>query len=258
MSRKQDSKRRGRLWRQLIYFGAVVAACYLLVVFLIMPLYTRHWQRKQVPDVTFLSVTAAEKVVRGASLVPVEGEQKYDNSTPPGYVLFQNPLANAYVKKRRRVYFVVSKGKQSVSAPKLVGVNMRDAYFILMQAQLKIGKIDYEFDAYYPEEVIMAQAVEPDKEVSAGSRIDVTVSLGEEPTDVFIPGLVGRSIEDADILIKKACLVKGRVTFTPKENAILHKIIYQSPAAGLQAAKGDTINIVVSTLSPGYEDNIPW
>ena len=258
MSRNQDSKKRGLFWRQLFYFGAIAAAFYLLAVFLIMPLYTRHWQRKQVPDITFLSETAAEKVVRGASLLPIEGESKYDNSTPPGFVVFQNPLANAYVKKGRRVYFVISKGKQPVKMPNLIGVNMRDAHFVLMQAQLAIGKIDYEFDAYYPEEVIMSQSEEPDVEISAGSPIDVTVSLGEEPVDIFVPALVGRSVEDADMLIKKACLFKGRVTFSPKDSVASQKIIYQSLQAGIQAAKGDTINIVVSTLAPGHEDNIPW
>lgn len=258
MPRKQDRKERGRLRRQLFYFCAAVAVFYVATIFLIMPLYTRHWQRKRVPDVTFLSETAAEKVVRGASLLPVEGESKYDNSLPPGCVLFQNPQANAFVKKGRRVYLVVSKGKQRVKTPKLVGVNMRDAHFILMQAQLKIGKIDYEFDAYYPEEVIMSQSVQPDTEVSAGSPIDMTVSLGEEPVDIVIPGLVGRSLKDADILIKKACLVKGRVTFAPKENAVTNKIIYQSLEVGTQAAKGDTINIAVSMPAPGREDMIPW
>jgi len=258
MPKKSNRYVKGRLWRQLFFFAVIVAAVYLIAVFLIMPLYTRHWQRKRVPDVTFLSMTAAEKVVRGASLVPIEGESKYDNNTPPGFVLFQNPLANAYVKKGRRVYFIVSKGKQPVTTPNLIGVNMRDAHFVLMQAQLAIGKIDYEFDAYYPEDVIMLQSVPADMEVSAGSAIDVTVSLGEEPVNIFIPSLVGRSIEEADILIKKACLVKGRVSIAPRDDAVSKKVIYQSLQAGMHAAKGDTINIVVSTLPPGYEDNIPW
>ncbi len=258
MARKPNKNTKGRVLRQLLVFGLVMAGIYLALIFLIMPLYTRHWQHIQVPEVTNLSFAAAEKMIRGSDLVPQEGEAKYDNNVPPGFVIFQNPLAHSFVKKGRRVYLVISRGKQPVPVPNLVGANLRDVRFVLLQGQLALGKITYEFDVYYPEGVIMEQSVEPDAEISAGSAIDITVSLGPEPVDVFVPGLVGRTVEDADLLIKKARLTKGRVSYKAKNDAVVNKVIAQSLQPGLRAAKGDTIDIVVSTLAQGQEDKIPW
>lgn len=258
MPEKQNKRKQGSLFRQLICYVAAIVGAYMLVVFLIMPLYTRHWQRNKVPDVTFLSFAAAEKVVHNANLIPLLGESKFDNHAPAGYVLFQNPLADAFVKKGRRVYLVISKGKQPVPTPELVGVNLRDARFVLTQRQLKVGEIEYEFDGYFPEGVIMEQSVEPEVEVSAGSPVDLIVSLGEEPTEIFVPNLYGQSSAEADLMIKKACLTTGRISYTPKDGVISPRIIFQSLQSGTRAAKGDTINLVFSTMAQGQEDNIPW
>jgi eukaryotic-like serine/threonine-protein kinase len=258
MSKKQNNREKGSLLRQLFYFFAAIIFVYVLVAFLVMPLYTRHWQHNKVPDVTYISSSAAEKVIRNANLIPLLGETKFDNLAPAGFVLFQNPLADAFVKKGRRVYLVVSKGIQPVPTPNLVGVNMRDARFVLMQRQLNVGDIVYEFDAYFPEGVIMEQSIEPDIEVNSGRAVDIIVSLGEEPSDVYIPNLLGQSSEDADLMIKKARLTIGRVSYQSKNNVISPKVIFQSLKAGLKAAKGDTINLVFSTMAQGQEENIPW
>ena len=258
MARKPNKNYKSRVLRQLLIFGAVVAGIYLALIFLIMPLYTRHWQHIKVPDVTNLSFAAAEKVIRSIDLVPREGEVKYDNHSPGGFVTFQNPLAHSFVKKGRRVYLVISRGKQPVPVPNLVGVNLRDVRFVLLQGHLALGKINYEFDAYYPEGVITEQSVEPEMEISAGSAIDITVSLGPEPAAVFVPALVGKTLEEAELLIKKARLTKGRVKYIPKSDAVVSRVLSQSLEPGLRAAKGDTIDIAVSTLAQGQEDKLPW
>ena len=258
MPKKQIQKNKASTLKQLFYFCAAIILSYVLMVFLVMPLYTRHWKKNTVPDVAFLSFSAAEKIIRKADLVPVLGESKFDNGAPAGFVIFQNPLANASVKKGRRVYLAISKGKQLMPMPDLVGVNLRDARFVLMQRQLEVGNISYEFDAFFPEGVILEQAIEPDIEVGAGSSLDFSVSLGEEPIDVYIPNLYGLSNDEADLLIKKARLTKGRTSFQAKENATAPKVIFQSLEPGIKAAKGDTINIVFSTMAQGQEGNIPW
>ncbi len=255
---KTSKKDKQSLLHQVLIYFSILVSVYLLLIFLIMPLYTRHWQRKQVPDVTFLSAAAAEKVIRSVDLVPKAGESKYNNFTPPGYVIFQNPAPNSLVKKGRRVYLVISKGKQLVAVPNFVGANLRDVRFMLMQYQLNLGKIVYEFDGYFPEGVIMNQSLEPDNEVAAGTVIDLTVSLGEEPVDFIVPNLIGRSSEEAELLIKKACLTLGKVSFSARENADDPKVIYQSLPAGTAAARGDTLNVVYSIMAEGQEENIPW
>ena len=240
----------------LIIFVSLVAL-YALAVFIIMPLYTRHWQRVQVPEVTHMSQTAARKIIASKNLAPVNGELKFDDDVPPGYVSFQNPIGNSFVKKGRRIYLNISKGKRPVFVPKLVGMNLRDAEFMIAQAQLELGVISHDFDRYYPENVVMDQAIDPETEIMAGSVIDITVSLGEEPEEIYVPNLYGKTMEEAELLVKKSLLTMGQVNFRESESDP-NQVIFQSLEVGERAGKGDTVNIVLSKLKKSGEEALPW
>ncbi|MBN1561454.1 PASTA domain-containing protein [candidate division KSB1 bacterium] len=220
-----------------------------------MPLYTRHWQRVRVPDVTNLSVSAAEKILRHSKLVPARGDIRYDDAIPAGYTIFQNPVANSYVKKGRRIYLISSKGKRPVLVPNLVGTNLRDAQFSIVQNQLTIGKISYEFDGYYPDGVVMAQGVAPETEVMAGSMINLTVSMGETASGLFVPDLYGMSLEKAELYLQKSQLTTGRVSYI-ESTTLPNLVVDQSPPAGQRATIGDTIHVTLSKPLKGEE--MPW
>ncbi|MBN1466538.1 PASTA domain-containing protein [candidate division KSB1 bacterium] len=221
-------------------------AAYCLMNFIILPLYTRHWQRVQVPDVTNLSLAAAEKILRHSKLVPMRGEIRFDDAVPAGYTIFQNPVANSFVKKGRRVYLISSKGKRPVTVPQLVGTNMRDAQFSIVQNQLIVGRIAYESDPYYPDGVVTAQSIAPETEVMAGSVIDMTVSKGETMGGLFVPDLYGLTQDKAELLLKRSLLTKGRVSFLESANVAPGLVIHQSLQAGERAARGDSVHIILS------------
>lgn len=258
MKTKRKNKSRSGLLIPLLIIVTTLVSLYLFVVFFAMPLYTRHWQRIRVPHVTNLSASAAEKIIGYANLEPIRNETKFDDTLPAGYVIFQNPLANTYVKKGRRIYLTFSKGMRPVVVPKLIGMNVRDARFTILQNQLRVGKISYDFDGYYPEEVVMDQAIQPDVEIFAGTALDITVSLGEEPTDIYIPNMYGKSLEEAEILIQKSQLTKGRVNYRESTQVEPNLVIYQSLEPGARAVPGDTVNIVISKIAGAERGEVAW
>jgi len=250
MRNKKKKRTRGsqNTRTSILFILAILVGLYCLMTFLVMPLYTRHWQRVHVPDVTNLSLSAAEKIIEHARLVPVRGVAKFDDAIPAGYVSFQNPGGDTFVKKGRRIYLISSKGKRPVTVPDLVGTDLRDARFTLIQSQLELGKISNDFDRYYPEGVVMEQAIEPGTEIMAGSALDITVSLGGESSELFIPDMHGKSLEEAEILLSKAHLVKGTVTYQDSGTSLPNHVISQSVRAGLRAAAGDTVDLVLSRM----------
>ena len=243
----QAWKRQPRLLRWL-YGLASLMIFYLLLDFVIMPLYTRQYQSIPVPDVSFISLEEAEKILKKKGLLPIRGAEKFDEQYPAGFVLFQSPLADSPVKKGRRVYLTLSKGRRILQMPKLIGMAERDARFNISEMELSLGTIYYRTDAFYPDGVVCAQSIEPGKGINIGTRVQLTVSLGVEPVVYIVPEVVGKSRGDAERAILKAGLQVGRVSEQATNELLPNTIVSQSLSPGLEVLKGDVVDLVVSVL----------
>lgn len=234
----------------------VVVVLYILIVYLVLPFYTRHWQSISVPNVEGISQRAAEKILEYNKLQSVVDIEKFDNNLPPGFVIFQNPEPNRSVKKKRRIYLVISKGYMKINMPDLIGVPMRDARFTVEKEQIVMGDIEYEFHRYYPENVIIEQSIPPNTEIVVNTKVDLIVSLGNEPENITVPNLTGRHRQEALLKIQKAGLTLGSVNV--RETTVFpdETVIGQSMKAGHSAEKGDTLNIIL-TENPTKEEK-PW
>ncbi|MBN1999020.1 PASTA domain-containing protein [candidate division KSB1 bacterium] len=232
----------------------VFVALFITTDKLVMPMYTRHWQAIVVPDVTYMSQAAAQKILTQNGLKPLKGVEKYDETYPPGFVLFQNPEAGSLVKKGRRVYLTVGKGKMVFEMPNLVGKNERDVMFILDENQLKLGKIDRKMDHYYPENVVIDQSIREGNNVATGQIIDIVVSLGIQPLNYIVPDVVGKSLEEAEEIVYKAGLVLGRKEYQITQKLLPNTILSQNMRPGTSVSRGDSIHVVISTLTNTEEE----
>jgi beta-lactam-binding protein with PASTA domain len=259
MSLLQKSKEifQNHTTRQLGIVVATVIIIYYLFDLIVMPLYTRQYQAVQVPAVTNLSFSAAEKLLADKGLQPVKGAEKYDEKHPTGFVLFQNPEAGALVKKGRRIYLTVGKGERHFSMPRLIGMAERDARFTLGDQGLVPGEITYKGDPFYPEGVVCAQGIDPGQLVAVGQNIDLVVSSGIEPHGYIVPELVGKSLNDALLEIEESGLILGKIEDQETDKVLPNTVISQSLQPGQQAAKGDTLHIVVTKLAGDKEQEQP-
>jgi len=246
-------------YKKIRWTAAALAAAvvlYFALDLLLMPLYTRHWQSVEVPNVIHLSYRAAEKLLDRAGLRSVKGAEKYDENFPPGFVLFQNPEAGSRVKKGRRIYLTVGRGGRVFDMPKLVGVSERDARFVLERNHLELGEVNYELDAVHPEGVVSAQSIEPGLQVSISESVDLVVSLGIEPMEFYVPKVVGKSLDEAEVAVKKAGLVLGGIRYQRTDKLLPNTVISQLPEPGLEVERADTVQVVVSELYRKVET--PW
>lgn len=233
---------------------------YLLTDYLLMPLYTRKWQKVNVPDVTRYSQRVAAKMLKNNGLQLVVKEEKFDINYPPGYVLFQNPEPGSRVKRGRRIYLTVGKGYRTIEMPRLISEPLRDALFILTKNQLVVGKIDSNYSLKSPG-VVFAQSVSPGELVPVETKIDLHVSLGTDPEKILVPELIGKSREDALIEINLTGLVLGGYEYQFTDKILPNTVLGQIPAQGTHVTKHDTVFLTLSRLpekTEETEEEIPW
>jgi eukaryotic-like serine/threonine-protein kinase len=80
--------------------------------------------------------------------------------------------------------------------------------------------------------------------VASGSTVVLIVSAG--PAPVAVPDVRGKNVTEAQNILSQAGL-QSSVTQQPSDTVAANVVIDQSPAATAQAAKGSTVNLVVSS-----------
>lgn len=99
-------------------------------------------------------------------------------STPPSGEVLQLPAA---------VNIVVSDGPAIVLAPDLLGRTLPDARSMVEQIGLRIGAVGRDTSSFQPENTILSQSPPAGQAVSAGGRINVTVSRFPPVSPLTVP-----------------------------------------------------------------------
>lgn len=233
----------------------VIFIFYLLMDKLIMKWYTRHGQSVEVPHVVEMTFEGARTLLEQNDLKIVEEAKKFDKNYRAGIIISQNPKPYAQVKKRRRVYVIVSKGEPTVEMTPLIGNSEKNAIFEIRRLGLQLRYTMYEYSEHFPDGVVIDQSIPIGKEVKLGEFIDLIVSMGRPPDRFIVPDLIGRSLSDAKQIIQKAGLTLGNVTYQIENDLLPETTIAQSLTPNTEVSQGDTVNILVSKLQSTPEDN---
>ncbi|OQX95316.1 hypothetical protein B6I21_06035 [candidate division KSB1 bacterium 4572_119] len=251
-------KRITKLFRYMLYLLVFMLIMYLLTDLVIMPVYTRHGQEIEVPDLTSEFYEDARDRLKQLGLQIVEQSKRYDTTGefPIGVVMSQNPLPLSKVKKGRRIYVIVSKGEAKIEMPQLTHRSERNAIFMLEKLGLEPGEITYQHSDIFHEGEISGQSIEPGTEIKPGFAVDLTVSLGLYPDKFVVPDLIGRNLKDARKIILQSGLTLGHVSFQLELDLLPETVIYQTPEASLEVVQGDTIHLLVSKLPEEKKEEI--
>jgi eukaryotic-like serine/threonine-protein kinase len=226
--------------------AGVLVVWLLLMDWIVMPLYTHRGREQELPDITEHTFEDAARVLDEKGFKIIKDREKYDSNSPKGSVLFQNPPPYSRVKKGRRIYVTVSSGEMPAAVPNLVGSSERDAVFLLNRAGLIPGKVEYEFNDYYPPGAVCDQNEPAETEVRAKSMVDFTVSRGSIPSRFLVPGVVGKSLETAKKMIWEAGLQTGVIRYETRPDLVLGTVIDQDVPAGSEVGQGSPVGLVVS------------
>src|SRR5262245_15285950 len=99
----------------------------LLMDWIVMPLYTRHHEEFEMPNIIKMRYEDALLPLEIGDFVLIKEEERYSDQLPSGYIIEQSPPSHTKVKSGRRVYVVVSRGERRVLMPTLLERSQRDA-----------------------------------------------------------------------------------------------------------------------------------
>lgn len=213
---------------------------------LIMPYYIKLGDEIEMPDVIEMHIDEARKMLTENGFNVLVKDSLYDANHELGTVIEQNPYPYALVKEGRRVYLSISIGEKPILMPNLFGVSPREAELILETYDLVLRARNYVYSDMYHEGTVMGQSYPPGQEIKAGSKINITISLGKLKEEMQIPNLVGKSLYEARERLRKLGVKIGEVSYQERDNILPETILSQSIEPGTHVTPEDMIDLVVS------------
>ena len=230
------------LWKGLGTFAFIFGIVFVLVNFVLMPLYTRHGVSVTVPDVLDISYDAAASSLEEVGLRPEEIQLRKPN-LPRNVVIDQNPSPDSRVKPGRRIYLTVNSGDTTtVLVPKVEGFSVREARNRIMIQGLAVLDVLEDSMPSLHANTITRQSPTAGERVPPGTEVTLWFSTGLGDRQVLVPNVSGMEIRQAQTSLlgkRLRSVVIGEAT--PEQ-----LVVQQSPAAGTSVREGFEIRLRVS------------
>ena len=139
-----------------------------------------------------------------------------------------------------------------VTVPSLIGCTEAEAKQKLMDANLSIGKIEYQNDAESTDKTVISQGVSANKKVKAGTGVGFVV-CNHELGKTTVPNLVGKNRTEAEQILKDAGLSLGISTPYSSAGKTNGEVLGQSVDAKSRVVKGSTVDIYYCDNSKQYQ-----
>jgi len=190
-----------------------------------------------VPPVAGINEQLAVGKIRQAGLVP-QVARDFSDSVEKGTVIDQSPQAGEKVAKHSNVDITVSKGKETVPVPSVIGKNRDDAISTLVNAGLNPKA--FPVPSSKPVDTVVGQDPPAGKVIVKGSSIRINYSSG--PAEVDVPSVIGLQFDQASgALQAQGFAVARRDVDSERPKG---EVVDQSPSD--RAQKGATITLSVS------------
>ncbi len=195
-------------------------------------------ERYDVPTIVGLSQADAEAALADLTLVAGEVTSDFSEDVAEGLVIAQNPEAGTEVKREAAVSFVVSKGRQPIEVPSVVGEARGDAVAAIEEAEL-VAQVGEAYSTDVEKGRVISQNPS-DGTLFRGEPVSVVVSLG--PETIQVPDVEGKDAADAKAELEAAGLTVRTVVLLP---AGPNNVLRQAPAEGSTVRVGSEVTIYV-------------
>lgn len=139
-----------------------------------------------VPQLTGLSEQQARVAIANAGF-ELGTVRREASDQPRGSVIASTPPSGEVLQLPASIAIVVSDGPAILTVPDLVGRTLPDARSLLEQVGLRIGGVGRDTSSFQPENTILSQSPSAGQAVSAGGRINVTVSRFPPVAPLYVP-----------------------------------------------------------------------
>jgi serine/threonine-protein kinase len=239
-----------------LVFGLIGFVMLFLMDKLVMPLYTRLGQERQVPALVGMSDAQAETVTKKQGYRLQASKIVFDDHLPAGTIIEQIPPAGAITKSGRIISVIVSGGEKLIPMPRLIGASSKGAQNTAASLGLEIPEdnIKYEYSDHYPRGVVAAQSIPQDSLLHKNTAVAISVSLGPEPLEFVVPKLLGEPLNKAKRILVNSGLSMGVIRHRVTRQYPKDTVIGQSIKSETEVPKGTAIDLLVAV--PTEPDSI--
>ncbi|WP_035012435.1 Stk1 family PASTA domain-containing Ser/Thr kinase [Corynebacterium jeikeium] len=198
-------------------------------------------EQVKIPLVANKDRAEAEKILKDAGFEVTVEETTHDKIAR-GKAIGTDPAANASVARGTEIKLLVSSGREITDVPDLTGKTTEEAVKLLKDAKLVLNnEVKEEASDDMPKGKIITQTPPQGSQVSAGTKVTITVSTG--PEDVRVPVVTGQQVEDARENLESAGfkVVVNQVDSVEPKGQVL-----SASSEGEKLAKGSEITLEVS------------
>jgi len=191
-----------------------------------------------IPNVSDQSKFEAQSVL-GSITDNLKIREVFSSEFAEGTVVGTEPGAGVPVPRDSVITILVSKGKELVSVPNLIGKDVVTATAQLIGARLAIGEVSQWFNSDYPIGTIYAFSGSDGEKIPVDSKVDVKVSLGA------IPIVAGLQQQIAEAALEAAGLsvrvIERQFSSTVSKGEVI-AVVPDEPEVG----KGSSVKLIVS------------
>ena len=241
-------------------------AAWVLIAFLIMSILVGSFvlakeilvvEVTEVPSLIGKSVQEAAFLLQKNGLkLEIDGE-KHHSTIPKNHIIDQNPKEESSVRSGRTVKVEVSLGQKQIAVPNVIGDSLRIARIKIENVQLTVNEnIEEIFSSDYPEGRVIGQSPLGDMFLDVGAEVNLVVSRGSKPQVVDMPDLKGKTLAEAENILREYRLDLGMITYRDSSTYFTGQVISQDVEAATEIMQGNIINLVVSRGPGPKEENV--
>jgi eukaryotic-like serine/threonine-protein kinase len=200
----------------------------------------------QVPLVQDLPADDAVARLREAGLKS-EQRREFSETVKNGRVIETSPSEGSTVRKGSTVTLVVSRGKEKVDVPGVVGKAREEAERLIRRAELEPAVTERE-DADADPGTVLEQDPAAGTALAKGRTVELVVA--KAPAEVVVPGVIDAAEAEAVAALEDAgfeVAVEDATAETPAEDGI---VLEQDPGPEASRPPGSKVTITVGRFEP--------
>lgn len=244
-----------------VYIHLGIILCLLTILFLgfflvYLPASTNHGETITVPNLKGMTTEEIEDFLDDRNLRFEVSDCTFVPGAQALEVLTQYPTAGAKVKEGRKIYVTITAlNAPQIKMPALTGLSQRNAESFLKSYGLLMGQITYRDDLaenIVLEQLYQGKKIEANALIPKGSKIDLVIGNGLGNTELDVPDVLGKTLEEAKALIVGSDLQVGLIQYDPESTEAPGTIIRQNPSAGEgnKIRVGDIVDLWIAGPEP--------
>jgi eukaryotic-like serine/threonine-protein kinase len=201
---------------------------------------------RTVPDLHGRSVTAALDLMAPLNLGVRKSGMEFDSSVPISSVIRQDPPAGTTVREGKIVKIVVSQGGETVLAPSILGLPLRNAEMMLRQSQLLLGEVSESYSLKLEKGMVINQEPKAESSVERSALVNVVVSGGPPPAGILLmPDFLRKNVSDVQAWASESGV---HVAISKDKTALFSygTVLTQEPAPDTVLKNNAKISVVIS------------